>query len=148
MSSVATFSLKTIFLVGISTFLLMFFGGLNTASAQNKTDICRGANLTFKKTGSAGSIDCGSDEQGNNVNPALGVNNLISAIINIMSIVVGIIAVIMIIIGGVKFITSGGDSGKVNSARDTIVYAVIGLIIVALAQFIVKFVLKKATDAA
>lgn len=148
MSSVASFSLKTIFLVGVSAFLLMFFGGLNTASAQNKTDICRGANLTFKKTGTAGSIDCGSDEQGNNVNPAVGVNNLVSAIINIMSIVVGIIAVVMIIIGGVKFITSGGDSAKVTSARNTILYAILGLMVVALAQFIVKFVLKKATDAA
>jgi hypothetical protein len=61
---------------------------------------------------------------------------------------VGIIAVIMIVYGGFRYITSGGDATKVTSARNTILYAIIGLIIVALAQFIVKFVLKKATDVA
>ena len=74
------------------------------------------------------------------------VNNLIATIINIFSVVVGVIAVIMIVYGGFRYITSGGDSGKVTSARNTILYAIIGLIIVALAQFIVKFVLNKAVN--
>ena len=57
--------------------------------------------------------------------------------------VILIAAVIMIIWGGFRYVTSGGDSNKVSSAKNTIIYAVIGLIIVALAQFIVKFVLDK-----
>ncbi len=73
------------------------------------------------------------------------LNRIITTIINILSVVVGIVAVIMIIVGGFKFITSGGDSGKVTSARNTIIYAIIGLIIVALAQIIVKFVLTKVS---
>jgi hypothetical protein len=52
----------------------------------------------------------------------------------------------MVIYGGFKYITSGGDSGKVTSAKNTIVYAAIGLVVVALAQFIVKFVLGKASS--
>ncbi|HEX5798452.1 MAG TPA: hypothetical protein VFX79_03795 [Candidatus Saccharimonadales bacterium] len=70
-------------------------------------------------------------------------SDLVTLVINVLSIVVGIIAVIMVIWGGFKFITSGGDSSKVTSARNTIIYAIIGLIIVALAQTIVKFVLAK-----
>jgi hypothetical protein len=62
------------------------------------------------------------------------INKLITNIINILSFIVGIIAVIMIIIGGIKYITSGGDSGSVTGAKNTVLYAVIGLVIVALAQ--------------
>lgn len=72
------------------------------------------------------------------------VSSLIEDAINIFSIIVGIVAVIMIIVGGFKYITSGGDSGNIQSAKNTIIYAVIGLVIVALAQFLVQFVLDKA----
>ena len=74
------------------------------------------------------------------------VNSLVTQIINIFSVVVGIVAVIMIIIGGFRYITSGGDSGNVTGAKNTILYAIIGLVIVALSQFIVKFVLAKTTQ--
>ena len=74
------------------------------------------------------------------------VQSIIATVINIFSLVVGVIAVIMIIIGGVKYITSGGDSGNVTGAKNTILYAIIGLVIVALAQTIVFFVLGQATN--
>ena len=73
------------------------------------------------------------------------VGEIIRIVINIFSLVVGVIAVIMIIIGGLKYITSGGDSVNVTSAKNTILYAIVGLIIVALAQIIVRFVLAKVT---
>lgn len=79
---------------------------------------------------------------------ASSVNTKIAVVINIISIVVGVAAIIMIIISGLKYITSAGDSAKVNSAKDTILYAIIGLVIVAMAQIIVKFVLKQATKPA
>jgi len=72
-------------------------------------------------------------------------NKLIKNIINIFSLVVGIVAVVMIIVGGFRYITSGGNDGNVGTAKNTILYAVIGLVIVALAQIIVRFVLHKAT---
>lgn len=74
------------------------------------------------------------------------VFGIIATVINIFSLVVGVISVIMIIIGGLKYITSGGDSGNVTGAKNTILYAVIGLVIVALAQIIVRFVLTQVVD--
>lgn len=74
------------------------------------------------------------------------ITNVIKLIVNIFSIVVGFLAVIMIIWGGLRYITSGGDSGKITTAKNTIIYALIGLVIVALAQFIVRFVLSKASN--
>ncbi len=71
------------------------------------------------------------------------IQDIVTTIVNIFSVIVGIVAVIMIIYGGFKYITSGGDSGNITSAKNTIIYAVIGLVIVALAQFLVQFVLDK-----
>lgn len=109
------------------------------AQAATPTDgniqgsLCAGSQLTFDETS-----DCttGVDAQEK-------VNDLIIDIINIFSVIVGVVSVIMIIIGGLKYITSGGDSGNVTGAKNTILYAIIGLVVVALAQIIVKFVLSK-----
>ncbi len=76
------------------------------------------------------------------------VNDIIATVINIFSLVVGVVSVIMIIIGGLKYITSGGDSGNVSGAKNTILYAIVGLVIVALAQIIVKFVLNRVSGSA
>jgi len=73
------------------------------------------------------------------------INSIIKTVINVFSIVVGVVAVIMIIIGGFRYITSGGDSSNVSGAKNTIIYAIIGLVVVALAQFIVQFVVNKVT---
>lgn len=74
---------------------------------------------------------------GGNVNLMTVVGNVLNVVFGI----VGIIAVIMIIIGGVKYATSQGDSTKVKSAKDTILYAIIGLITSLAAVAIVNFVL-------
>lgn len=74
------------------------------------------------------------------------VNTIITTVINIFSLVVGVVSVIMIIVGGLKYITSGGEAGNVSGAKNTILYAIIGLVIVALAQVIVRFVLQRVTN--
>lgn len=102
--------------------------------AEIKDNLCGGADL---------SLGASNDCEGTDTDAEKSVNNLIETIVNILTTVVGILAVIFIIVGGYRYITSGGDSGKVTSARNTIVYALIGLIIVALAQIIVRFVLNK-----
>lgn len=89
---------------------------------------------------------CLSTDQDCNVSESEGtVNTIIATVINIFSLIVGVVSVIMIIIGGLKYITSGGDTGNVSGAKNTILYAIVGLVIVALAQIIVKFVLNKVT---
>lgn len=74
------------------------------------------------------------------------VDSILKTVINIFSTLVGVVAVIMIIFAGFKYITSAGDSSKITSAKNTLIYALIGVIIVALAQFIVKFVLDKSIN--
>lgn len=94
-------------------------------------------------------IQCGSNNvSGTTGNAQKTVNDTITSVINILSVIVGIVAVIMIIFGGFRYVTSAGDTTKVAGAKNTILYAVIGLVIVALAQVIAKFVLGKATKVA
>jgi heme/copper-type cytochrome/quinol oxidase subunit 2 len=71
------------------------------------------------------------------------INSLLSTAINIFSIVIGVIAVVMIIVAGLKYITSSGDPNSTASAKNTLLFAIIGLIIVVLAQVIVRFVLQR-----
>lgn len=98
-------------------------------------NLCAGANLqvgTNCKTG------------GNN--SAQKISDIAHLIINTLSLVVGVVAVFMIIVGGLRYVTSGGSDTSVTGAKNTILYAVIGLIIVAMAQFIVRFILNRLTS--
>lgn len=87
----------------------------------------------------------GSKQTGETCTDA-GVNNIVNAIVSILSYVVGIVAIIVVLLAGFKYITAAGDSGKITSAKNTLVYAIIGLVIAALAQVIVNTVFKSATD--
>jgi len=91
-------------------------------------------------------LNAGLDDGCAPANTAAGttkIQSIVTTVVNIFSIIVGIVAVIMIIWGGFKYITSGGDTGNITSAKNTIIYAIIGLVVVALAQFLVQFVLDK-----
>ncbi len=108
-----------------------------------------------QNTGFDDQLQCGADLNlvdtvctGDPVAQAGQLDSTIKTVINIISIVVGIVAVIMIIIGGFKYITSNGDSGAVSSAKNTILYAIVGLVVVALAQIIVRFVVNRLTSTA
>ncbi|MDO4612081.1 MAG: hypothetical protein Q4B29_01300 [Candidatus Saccharibacteria bacterium] len=70
-----------------------------------------------------------------------GNNGVFKQITNTILYIVGIIAVIMLIIGGIKYVVSGGDSKKVTDAKNTVLYAIIGLIVSFLAFAIVNFVI-------
>lgn len=122
--------------------------GNNTAFADSKSELCSGANLDISGNTAAG---CGENSQctdnkedKTNYCPDSKLNTLIKNVVNLLSIIVGVAAVIMIIYGGFRYVTSGGDSGSVTTAKNTILYALIGLVVVALSQVIVKFVLSKA----
>lgn len=66
--------------------------------------------------------------------------DIIQNVINLLLYASGIIAVIMIIIGGINYVLSGGDQSKITTAKNTIFYAVIGLVVAALSFAIVNFV--------
>lgn len=115
------------------------------ASADSISDCVSQGSGISNALGANGGASCTAAPGSTTANVS-SLNGIIKTIVNVFSIIVGVIAVIMIIVGGFKYITSGGDSGKVGSAKNTIIFAIVGLIIVALAQFIVHFVLNQANS--
>lgn len=70
-----------------------------------------------------------------------GATGIFTTVSNVMLFVVGAISVIMVIIGGLRYVISGGNSGNVTAAKNTILYAVVGLIISIMAYAIINFVI-------
>ena len=74
-----------------------------------------------------------------------GQSGTFSKITSIMLFVIGAIAVIMIVIGGLRYVLSGGDSSQITAAKNTILYAIIGIIVAILAYAIINFVIGSFT---
>lgn len=132
--------ITTIFALALSLAPVALAGGVVVAETATETGLCAGANLSAADIGNC-------DSSANNAEAASSIDKFVTLAINIFSWVVGVVAVIAIIIGGFKYITSGGDAGGVTGAKNTILYAIVGLIIVAVAQLIVKFVLGNVNSA-
>ncbi len=97
-------------------------------------DVCKGnssATVCKEKTSAKGK------------NPVFGPEGIITRIINLLSIIVGIVAVVGIMMAGLKYITSGSNPQEVTIAREIILYAVVALVITAMAQVIVRFIIGK-----
>jgi len=69
------------------------------------------------------------------------VTNMTQTIISILLFVLGMVSVVIIVIGGIRYATSNGNATQIKEAKDTVLYAVIGLIVAILAYAIVNFVL-------
>ncbi len=76
-------------------------------------------------------------------NSILGPNGVVTKAAGIITIVVGIASVLMILIGAVQYVISGGDPARLNKAKDTIIYALVGMVITLLSRAIITFVLNK-----
>ena len=70
-----------------------------------------------------------------------GTTGIFTTITNVMLFVVGAISVIMVVIGGLRYVISGGNSTNITTAKNTILYAVIGLIVAILAYAMINFVI-------
>ena len=93
-----------------------------------------GAVNVFDKgcSGTGDSAICkGKDEAG---------DTLVKDVVDLLFYAAGIVAVIAIIYGGIKFIVADGDASKIKGGRDTIMYAVVGLVVAIMAYSIVGFV--------
>ncbi len=88
----------------------------------------------------AGEIQKGVNSVGGDEEKAT-LGGRLEDVVDILLYVLGAIAVIMIVIGGIRYATSNGESSQISSAKNTILYAVIGLIVAVLAYAIVNFVL-------
>ena len=119
----------------VAALLILLSGSLTFApalagAATLKNDACSGISQL-----NGGGNGCAADG-------GTSIHNIIVAVLDILSVIVGFVAVIMLVIAGLRFITAGSDSSAVAAARGSIVYALVGLIIVASAQIIVHFVLR------
>lgn len=79
-----------------------------------------------------------SDEQPTNL---FGAGGVFQTVTNVLLFIIGAVSVIMLIIGGVRYTISQGDSSAVTSAKNTILYAIIGLVVAILAYAVVNFVI-------
>lgn len=109
-------------------------------------DSCNSGSTSSSKAAIQGGVDCVGGSNSNPQQATDSLNNTITQVINILSVVGGIIAVVMIIVAGYRYITASGNESSIASAKNTLLYAIIGLVIIALAQVIVQFVLKKTTE--
>lgn len=119
--------------------VLGIVSGVTTAdvNAETKTQsgVCSGIDAALGKG------TC-SDSQVNKDSVFTFVQNVINWIL----IAVGIIAVLFIIIGGIRYATSAGDPDKVKKAKNTLLYAIIGLAVALLAAVIVNLVVNLANN--
>lgn len=113
---------------------LVATSGVATAAVTVQDCLAQGSNLDLA-TG-----DCSNKSTSGG---GKDLTDFIARVLNILSVVVGAVAVIMVIVGGFRYTVSGGKEEGVKGAKNSILYALIGLVIVALAQVIVRFVLNK-----
>lgn len=93
--------------------------------------------------GISGGADCAQGAgQGSDL---FGDGGIFTTITNVLLFIIGAISVIMLIIGGIRYVVSSGDSNAVTGAKNTILYAVVGIIVALLAYALVNFVLKSFT---
>lgn len=98
----------------------------------------------FAEACTASPAECaqqGTDAVSNQKGNADDLQKNIKTVVNVLLFILGAIAVVMIIIGGIRYATSGGDASSTKAAKDTILYAVIGLVVAILAYAIVNFII-------
>ena len=111
------------------------FAGAAGPVANIASGICGGANLSIAPE------TCAPSSSTDNT-----LENTIKLIVNLLTLFVGFLSVVFLIFGAFKYISSGGDSGKLTAAKNTILYALIGLAIAVVAQVIVQLVIGKANQ--
>lgn len=125
---------KTTLFTALATFAAMLLLPLGIAGAQSFNPLdqaCQDANTRNTEL---------CQETQNLDDPLVGPNGVISRVVNILSIVTAIIAVIVIVISGIRMITSRGEPNTVATARNTIIYAGIGIAVVMMARTIIVLI--------
>lgn len=124
--------LKTFF-ISLTLLSLSVFGFAGSALAYDAiSEQCKDANATS-------SAVC----QASNKDPILGKNGIIYKVAMFISLLAGAVGVIMIIYAGFTMVTASGDTGKIAKARQTIVYVVVGLIVIVASAQIVAIVVSR-----
>lgn len=126
----------------LAAFLLALSVAIPVFNAPASADLFSGAKgeacSAVDASDSSGNCDQNKLDQGQT-----SLSTTLTTLLNLLTMIVGIMSVIMLIISGIRFVTAGGDSNHVSSAKNTLIYALVGLVIVAFAQIIVKLVLTR-----
>lgn len=77
-----------------------------------------------------------------------GQGGIFRTITNVLLFLIGAISVIMLIVGGIRYVVSGGDSTAVQNAKNTILYAIVGVVVAILAYAVVNFVITSFSSGA
>ncbi len=138
---------QTVVLAHLSIFSMLVFSvavpvTVNAAVTDGSgCDTSNGSNVTF-----SGGVDCA---QPTGVASNLtGQGGIFQVVANILLFLVGAVAVIMLIIGGLRYVTSNGDQNAVTGAKNTIMYALIGIVVAFLAYAGVNFVVTQLSSGA
>jgi hypothetical protein len=80
-------------------------------------------------------------EKQSDTNPLTGKDGILIRAARFITLLTGIASIIIVLYGGMKYLTAGGDSNSVNSAKSTILYAFVGLVMSLLSQGIIVFII-------
>ncbi|HMH70201.1 MAG TPA: hypothetical protein VK502_02285 [Candidatus Saccharimonadales bacterium] len=143
MKNIIKKSLQSLLIIPVLALGVSFAGGVvNSPVAQAAAADC----TSDVSGGIGGGAGCAQGEgQGEDL---FGPTGIFKTITNVLLFVIGAISVIMLIIGGIRYVVSGGDAGAVTSAKNTILYAVVGIVVAILAYALVNFVISSFTTAA
>lgn len=104
-------------------------------AASNESALCEGSGGTW--TADAGLPNGGSCS----TKDGRSVVGTIQQVTDVLIFIIGAIAVVMVIIGGLRYVTSSGDQAALTSAKNTIVYSLVGVVIAIMAYAIVRFII-------
>jgi hypothetical protein len=110
--------------------------GPSASVAAANTGIFKGA-----CSGTSQGAICSANQ--NTTDPLTGPNGVMGKVTRAVSLFAGVVAVIIVITGGFMYVLSNGDSGKVATAKNTIIYAAVGLVVIAVGQSIIIFVIDR-----
>ena len=141
--------LKTYFSALAITMLMGFSGALVPALGSSAVAATGGiqSNLCQGSSSASGDSQGKCNSKTSTANVTSGIQKIAKSVVTIFSIIVGAVSVVMLIYGGLRYITSGGATEKVGDAKKTIIYAIVGLVVVALAQVIVNVAISATTTA-
>ena len=131
MKKLSTLILSMLTILGLGVTMLAPVPAFATASDEVQKGTCEAGGGQWVNNSCSG---------GNADTSKANLNNTIHTVISTMLFIVGILSVIMIIYSGIRYIISRGEQGEVKSAKDTLMYSVVGLIVAILAFVIVNWV--------
>lgn len=104
----------------------------NPFNNNNTESVCR-------QSGTGNSAVC----QAGSGNPVSGTNGVLIKVVRLISTIGGVVAIIIMIVGGFMYITSNGEAGKIATAKNTLIYAGVGLVVMTLGQTLIVYIITR-----